>query len=372
MIGPIHAAVKAGLDAKSYAARTYPTGTSISVIKGGPTGVRPLNPVYELSYKPVPVSSATINVYCRTGSDGYQHLAGFGEVVVRTFDTGKRDFNADRTVVYTDANYCVYELLAWSINGSIWLFTHERLRSNPTSTASARNCVMVSTDGLQGKAFAPAVVCSFSNYVIPSSVLTNNDGASSVVYGGAGTSPGIYKALVNTTYDGTLSSFSQVSTNIASEGSYLNMDTAGTVIGVYRTDTGAPLRMTRSTNWGSSWSGYANTIGASAGAKVTPKLIRCAGDASRVIVSFNDRGSGNFDYISSLNADAGLAANSLRAPARLSDLAISNGNGSICALSASDRSYLCIAASLMGNNAANNMIWWIFCDSVNVAPAPWQ
>jgi len=372
MISAIHAAVKASLDAKTYTARAYPTGTSISVVKGGPTSVRVTNPVFEISYKLAPVSASTINVYCRTGADTFQYLTGYGEVVCRTFDIASRDFNNDRAVVYTDATYCVYEALPWVINGKIFLFTHERLRSDPTNTATARNCVMVSTDGLVGKSFSAAVVASFTNYVIPSSVITNSDGTYSIIYGAAAAPTGIYKAAISTAYDGTLTGFGQVSTNVGSEGGYLNLDASGTVMGLYRFDAGAPLRAIKSTNWGAAWSAFANTIGAATGAKVTPKLIRCAGDATKSIVSFNDRGNGNFDYVSSLNTDASLTANSLRAPARLSDTTNSLGNSSICVLSSADRSYLCVATATGSGNNPNQMFWWIFTDSLNVIPAPWQ
>ncbi len=372
MIGPIHTAIKASLDSRTYTNRTYPTGTSISVIKGGPTSIRVANPVFEISYKLVPISASTINVYCRTGADNFQYLPGYGEVVCRTFNTSIRDFNNDRTVVYSDANYCVYEALPWVINGSIFLFTYERLRSDPTNPAVARNCVMVSTDGLVGKSFGPAVVASFTNYVIPSAVITNSDGTLSIIYGAAAAPTGIYKAAISTSYDGTLTGFAQVSTNVASEGGYLNIDGSGTVMGLYRFDAGAPLRATKSTNYGVSWTAFTNTIGAATGAKVTPKLIRCSGDSTRTIVSYNDRGAGNFDYVSSLNTDASLTSYSLRSPARFSDTTNSLGNSSICALSSADRSYLCVVTSTGSGNSPNNMYWWIFTDSVNVIPAPWR
>lgn len=373
MVAAIHSAVKATLDSRTYTGVITPSATTFTIVKGGTGGNIIAGSIYEFSYKPTPVSETTINVYARTGQDGDQFNAGRGNVSVRSFDIPSRSMLSDRIEVYQPATYAVYELGVWVMGGSVWLYTYERLRSDPSNTSLARVCVLKSTDGLVGRAFSAPVVQSFNSLIILHSVINADaGGVNKRAIMGYSNPQGLHRCEVSA--NGTFSTPVRLWTLAnATEGYAVNADNNGTVIDVFRVDTGGFLMQSVSTDWGLTFSAPVSTgIGAATKAKPTPYLTLTPNFGNRVTTMFNDRGNGNRDLASALNPVSNVlsatwnATNFIGAPA-------TQGNGNGCVVSVNAREYLYVVAK--ENLPNTDLYWWTMKDNFttyNVPPNPWR
>jgi hypothetical protein len=362
MIGAIHARAKAVIDAGTYSNLIIPgTSPSFTNTVGGTGGIVSLNPVYEFGYKFLRKDENTINVFSRTGEDGDQQTTGLGGIIVRTFDQLSKVMLADRVEIYNDPTYCVFEYLPYSTGSEIWIYTHERLRSDPNNTALARTCLIKSTDGLVGRTFAaPVVQSAWNDYIVPLKILPDSSGQN-YLYVGKGSPAGIRRCTV--AVDGTLGAISAalISASGLTEG-YIISVSPGTFLGVFRLDGGGFLQQASSTDYGATWTALSSTgIGAAASAKITPTLMRCLNRPGNLITVFNDRGNGNRDLGSSGNpiasalAGTWVATNFIGSPA-------TQGNGGGFPLNVNNQEYLYVIARQTGSPVVTDMIYWVIKD----------
>ena len=271
MFPKLHDASIQVLNSKTYVPYNFPSKTQIEIIKGTDRAERILNPVYEISYKAVPISNNIVNVYNRTGADGYQQLSGYGEVIYRSFDVINLRFNNDRTLIYSDPDWAVFEVQAQVINGSIYLFNLERLRSD---LSQFRNTILKSTDGLIGKTFTPPIIQSYTDYLIPSEAIPdgNND---YWIYYGCESPSGLYRAKLNLS-DCTTTLYSRVKAITMSECSLAVANLPNRIICVYRINSGnRTLKMLISYDYGATWNiEIDNGLVEVAGTKVRPKITQ--------------------------------------------------------------------------------------------------
>lgn len=375
MIGPIHDSAAARIAAATYTNAFEFAAQSITVANGGTAGNTILNPVYEFSYKFTRPSADQINVYARTGEDGQQSVSGLGGIVVRTFDIPSRSMLSDRVEVYNDPDYCVFEHAFWDRPDGVWIYTHERLRSDPSNAAAGRICLIKSTDGKRGRSFAPPIVMPWSDYVLPLGVYPGNaTGTEQYFYFGGGSPKGVRRSLVSS--DGTLSAMSSPLTTASglTEASIVAWPD-GRMLAVIRLDGGGFLQQASSLDYGASWSAVSSTgIGASTGAKVTPKLLRCLNRPGRLITMFNDRGNGNRDVASSGNPAAGAFAGAWAATSFIGTPA-TQGNGGGVGIDVERSEYLYCCARQTGSPVVTELRWWTIRDNYLTrvqSPAPWQ
>lgn len=370
MIGNIQKVIKPILAGATYQPYGFPSQSAIGVEQGNGNGVQRFNPEYEISYKFTEVSDTVLNCFVRTGADNFQHVAGFGNIVLRTFDKTNKKFNDDRGYVYQPSLYCVYELFPFIYQGSVYIATYERLRSDPTNEALGRNCILKSTDGLVGRNFGAPVVQSFINYSVPSAFC---DGPSNTKYLYFGVQTvgvtGLYRALFSA--DGTLSGFSSVLLTQLSENSILNIDNAGNMLCVYRINTGNRLFQTRSSNYGATWTaGVSTGLGAATGAKVTPSMHFSKTNPTRINLAFNDRGAGNRDFVTTGTLATNALTPSWRLLSSFSTTRNTNGNGELYPINEKG-DLIYVAQSASATNDPNNVFYWIFNEGFNVDRRPW-
>lgn len=370
MLSNIQPAIKTILDGATYQPYSFPSQSAIGIEQGNGNGVQWTNPEYEISYKFVDISESLLNCYVRTGADNYQHFAGFGNVVLRTFDKVNQKFNDDRGYVYQPTDYCVFELYPFIYQGSIYIATYERLRSDPTNEALGRNCIIKSNDGLVGRSFNAPVVQSFINYAVPSAFCDGPSGSKYIYYGVQTVGvTGLYRALFSA--DGTLSGFASVFLTQLSENSIVNTDNIGGMLCVYRINTGNRLFQTRSTNYGQTWTaGVSTGLGAATGAKVTPSMHFSKTNPTRLNVAFNDRGNGNRDFITTGTLTTNANSASWRLLSTFSTTRSTNGNGEFYPIN-NQGDCIYIAQSASATNDPNNVFYWIFNEGFNVNPRPW-
>lgn len=362
MIGAIHASAKAVIDVGEYTNSIIPgTSPSFTNTVGGTGGVVSLNPVYEFGYKFLRKNAKIINVFSRTGEDGNQQTVGLGGIIVRSFDAVSKTMLSDRVEVYNDPNYCVFEYLPYSTGSEIWIYTHERLRSDPNNASLARTCLIKSTDGLVGRSFAaPVVQTAWNDYIVPLNILPDASGQN-YLYLGKGSPAGLRRATVAA--DGSLGPIS--SALIAAPGlteGYIVSVAPGTFLGVFRLDGGGFLQQASSADYGATWTALSSTgIGAAASAKITPTLMRCLNRPGNVITVFNDRGNGNRDLASSGNpiasalAGTWVATNFVGSPA-------TQGNGGAFPINIDTQEYLYVVARQTGSPVVTDLIYWVIKD----------
>jgi hypothetical protein len=375
-LSQLHAAAAQVLAGQTYTPYAYPSPAQITNTKGvGVQQQRP-TPEYEIGYHTTRVDSNTLNVYNRTGADSYQQTTGYGNVVVRSFLIDILSFNgsaSDRQYVYQPATWAVFEHCEYVINGSIWMFTTERLR---TDTNQIRVMVQISTDGLVGRSFgAPIAVTSggtpvTDNLLYCANVITDTSG-NTWIYFSCESPTGLYRIQVNPAFDGTFSNYSRVSTQTMSEACVATVDGTGKLVCVYRAGTATYLQQITSANNGATWtSGVSTGLGLSNGTKVQPRIVQCA-DPARFIVAFSDRGGTQFDKTAPQILKTNAYANVYRQVVQLG-AGQTNGNGDVYLLDATTGTYFYIACNQASNNAANGFSYWVFKDSLAVARRPWQ
>lgn len=379
-LAPIHNAVKQVLDTQTYQSYSYPTLAQALNLKGVGQQIIRQNPEYEIGYHAIPIPGTNrVNVYARTGADGYQQSAGYGNVVIRNFYTDIFEFDgspSDRTYVYQPTDYAVFEHCEYAINGNIWMFTREKDRATQTLN---RIMVSISTDGLIGRTFSPAIpvvsggtaltdALTFSPYII-----TDTSG-NMWMYFSCESPTGLYRVQINSSLDGSFSNYARLTTAITmSECCVTTVDNTGKLACVYRVNSGTRnLMMITSSNNGATWSGTPiNTgLGFSDGTKVQPRLMQSA-DPGRFIVSFMDRQTRSIDMVSTLNLKANCYANSYRTVIPLGS-AQTNGNGDLCVIDQEKRLYFYVACGISSLNAPNTLNYWVFQDSTTPGPRPWQ
>lgn len=375
----IHPAAKSALDGLTNSNVITPnTGAAISVLSGGADGNAVVNTEYELGYKYTKPNDNTINVYARTGQDGTVQTVGNGAIVVRTFDIPSASMLSDRIQIWYDAIWAVYEYMVWDRPNDVWIYLAERARGSSENSA-VRFSLLKSTDGKVGRSFSRAKVLDYvatnAALQIPLSfVKAGAGGTGDYIVLGVGQPAGL--RLANILPDGDWGTPSViVLTNGISEGSFINAPTPGTILGVYRNDSGNSLLAAYSTDFGATWTSNISTgVGAATGAKPTPTLLKCANNPNRVITLFNDRGSLNNDRGSGLNPISAVLANTWNSTITINGTA-TQGNGQLVEIGKSTSKYLyCVPKEVGSSPVLTDLRWWVLQENYtkSVSPNPWR
>lgn len=358
------------------------TATPAAVSKGGTGGLSIVNTFYEFGYKQTEgPNSYTVNLYSRTGQDSYQQVTNSGTIAVRTFDIPGLVLNNDRTVVYNDANYAVFEYLPVAVGTEIWIWTYERLRSDPTNTVTARICFLRSLDGLTGRVFAAPVVQTLPNVgqiTFHSVIKGAADGSIKYLILGYGSPAGLRRCNINLS-TGELTNLTLVATKSSlSEGGEINIDNSGTIISLSRVDSGGYLQQSVSTDWGLTFSTPVDSlVGASTSPKPTPCVVMTANRPGNLTVSFNDRGAGNRDKLVTFTSKSNALALSYQTSVFIGTPA-TQGNSGLRVVDGRLGLYLYVCAKENGEpvgTTTTTLLYWVMKDQYVtnfVEPAPWR
>lgn len=287
-------------------------------------------------------------------------VAPVGDIIMRTYTKSTNTMSDPPVTVWTDATYMAINDNYILRNPSESFFRFYFFRARRDTPTVTDLCLMKSTDLTASSWGAPVVI--MSNVVASIGGFLNSATSGKqllVLLGSIINSSG---AIYSTTDNGdTFTYYSTITTTTANnqEGEFINApDGTGKIIGVLRNGAGDFLEQVTSSDWGLTWNPRISTgLGASTGAKVTPKLKRAAGDLSRVMVYFYDRGDNRLKVGTPTKFDD--AFNGTWLGTYLIGTA-SQGNGSIFPIDFTLRRY--IVSTNTGAEPTNAFNWWIYKD----------
>lgn len=378
MLANMHAAASQTLAGMTYRNVITPTNyTNANIQVGGVSGGVVDNQNYQFNGRLVRVGQQ-VYLYSRIGQD-YDYVEPAGAITRAVFDIPSRSWVEGPVVVFDQgAEWMVYSQF-WQVrDGRLWCYFSRTQRDAWEDLAAAEFMLMRSTDGLVGKTFeTPILLGRFGHADICGIIDGAPDGSIKYMVLG-GSAPRI--KFLRMSPDGLSVSTDNVPTvsygaRLMTEGQFINVDRSGRVIGVMRDNNGSELLYTVSSDWGATWTPIASTgLGASTGAKVTPKLLKAAGRPNNLFAYFNDRGAGLLCFVSGHNPVDSAFSGAWNNEWQLGDL-WSQGNGDSIVIDEARHEYLIFTAKHTADTPTQtDTRFWVLRDGYEktLYPNPWQ